>query len=360
MGLLSQFVDFDKEREVAERLRIKEYGKWVIQFGSRRMELPEHQIYRSAKDDVEFVGMSNLGKIFRILLQKRQYKIGFVRGHGEESIGNTSVDGLSDWGQHLEQGGFVLEDISHISSEKLAEVDIIVLAAPKQRLSEIESQTLYDHFEMSGKIIYFDDVGLPDAPLFDYLGMSKIEGIATDTDSLFPYWDRPIVKMQPHSITRDFLEQRFQLIFSQATAVQISKSNHSSQTLLSLSAGGWMERGGEFVSGQVQFDQGIDLRGKATLSQIFEHGSNGKFLWVGDMDFLRNGILSEFPLHASFLQRAMLYLVEEDFKTTQPVSLETIRMTNEQFTLFRVLALGFLPILVLLIGVFQYFRRRGT
>ena len=65
-NIQTQFVDFDKEREVAERLRIKEYGKWVIQFGSRRMELAEHQIYRSAKDDVEFVGMSNLAKIFRI------------------------------------------------------------------------------------------------------------------------------------------------------------------------------------------------------------------------------------------------------------------------------------------------------
>ena len=147
-----------------------------------------------------------------------------------------------------------------------------------------------------------------------------MEGIATDTDSLFPYWDRPIVKMQPHSITRNFLEQRFQLIFSQASAVQISKSNHASQSLLSLSSGGWMDRGGKFVSGQAQFDKGIDVRGKATLSQIFEHGSNGKFLWIGDMDFLRNGILTEFPLHASFLQRVMLYMVEEDFKPTQPVS----------------------------------------
>ena len=83
--------------------------------------------------------------------------------------------------------------------------------------------------------------------------------------------------MQPHSITRNFLEQRFQLIFSQASALQVSKSNHASQSLLSLSSGGWMERGGEFVSGQSQFDKGIDVRGKATLSQIFEHGSNGKF-----------------------------------------------------------------------------------
>ena len=55
-NIQTHFVDFDKEREVAERLRIKEYGKWVIQFGSRRMELAEHQFYRSAKDDVEFVG----------------------------------------------------------------------------------------------------------------------------------------------------------------------------------------------------------------------------------------------------------------------------------------------------------------
>ena len=77
------------------------------------------------------------------------------------------------------------------------------------------------------------------------------------------------------------------------------------------------------------------------------------------MDFLRNGILTEFSLYASFLQRVMLYMVEEDFKPTQPVSLETIRMTNEQSTFFRLLALGFLPLLVLMVGVFQYARRRG-
>ena len=247
-NIQTHFVDFDKEREVAERLRIKEYGKWVIQFGSRRMELAEHQIYRSAKDDVESVGMSNLAKSFRILLQKRQYKIGFVRGHGEDSIGNTSVDGLFDWGQYLEQGGFVLEDISHISSEKLTEVDIVVLAVPKQRLSEIESQILYDYFEMSGKIVYFDDVGLPDAPLLTIWACPKWKELATDTDSLFPYWDRPIVKMQPHSITRNFLEQRFQLIFSQASAVKISKNNHASQSLLSsfFLVAGWNEEGNLF------------------------------------------------------------------------------------------------------------------
>ena len=160
------------KREVkAERLQIKEYGKWVIQLEAEEWDWPEHQIYRSAKDDYPVCRDVQPCQSFRILLPKRQYKIGFVRGHGS-LISNTSVDGLSDWGQYLEQGGFVLEDISHVSVKNLTEVDIVV-AAPKQRLSEGGSQTLYDYFEMSGKIVYFDDVGLPDAHFLTIWASSK-------------------------------------------------------------------------------------------------------------------------------------------------------------------------------------------
>jgi hypothetical protein len=357
----TQFVDFDQERTTAERLFVKEYGKWVVQFGARRMELSEHQIYRNTQDDVEFIGMSNLSKTLRLLSQKRQYTIGFVVGHGEESVSNTSIEGLSDWGQELEKNGFILRDIRSVTNTDFSEVDIVVVAAPKQSISEVESQILYDHFDMGGKILYFDDVGLPEPRFFEYVGMQKIKGIATDMDSLFPYWDRPIVHLQPHPITRSFLEQRFQIVFSQATSVQISKTSHVAKTLLSLSSAGWMERGGDLVSGQAQFDKNIDLRGKAILGQLFEHGSGGKVMWFGDMDFLRNGFVSDFPLHASFLQKTLLYLVEDETDTVSyqhVTNMETLRMTHEEFFVFRLLALGFLPSIVAVFGLFQHLRRR--
>ena len=131
----------------------------------------------------------------------------------------------------------------HVSSEKLTEVDIVVLAPPKQRLSEIESQILYDYFEMSGKIIYFDDVGLPDAPLLTIWACPKWKELYGYGFS-FSILGQTYRKNATTFHNEDFLEQRFQLIFSQASAVQISKNNHASQSLLSLSSGGWMERGG--------------------------------------------------------------------------------------------------------------------
>ena len=125
-----------------------------------------------------------------------------------------------------------------------------------------------------------------------------MEGIATDTDSLFPYWDRPIVRMQPHSITRDtFFRTKISThLFPSKCRTNVQEQPCFLRDLLSLSSGGWMERGGSLFPDKAQFDKGIDVRGKATLSQITEHGSNGKFLWIGDMDFLRNGILTEFPV----------------------------------------------------------------
>ena len=39
-NIQTHFVDFDKEREVAERLRIKEYGKWVIQLEAEEWDWP--------------------------------------------------------------------------------------------------------------------------------------------------------------------------------------------------------------------------------------------------------------------------------------------------------------------------------
>ena len=106
-NIQTHFVDFDKEK-VAERLRIKEYGKWVIQLEAEEWD-QEHQFIEVQK--MTRVWGCPTCQSFRILLQAAVQNR-FVRGHGEDLISNTSVDGLSDWGQYLEQGGFVLEDIS--------------------------------------------------------------------------------------------------------------------------------------------------------------------------------------------------------------------------------------------------------
>ena len=358
----THFIDFDEERRSAEQLNVKEYGKWVLQWDNRRMELSEHEIYRSSKENLDFIGMTSITKKLQILSQKRQYQIGFLTGHGEVSISDTTVEGLSEWKTALEQNGFHCSEISFSASSSLSDVDLLVVAAPKLPLSSIESQILYDHFEMGGKIIYFDEPKIPSPTFLEDIGLQKLDGIATDVNSLFPYWDRPMVQLQPHPITKDFMDQRIQIIFSQPTAVERISNRHSSKTILSLSSSGWMERGGSTNQGTALFDQNIDIRGKHVLGEFVEHGNGGKVIWLGDMDFVKNGFVVDYPIHISFLLTSIHYLVDEDidFKHHQnALGMKTIQMTHDDFFVFRMFSLGFLPFLIGVLGLFQYFRRRG-
>ena len=358
----THFIDFDEERRSAEQLNVKEYGKWVLQWGNRRMELSEHEIYRSSKENVDFIGMTPIAKKLRILSQKRQYQIGFLTGHGETSTSDTTVEGLSEWKTALEQNGFQCSEISFSTSSSLGDIDVLVITAPKLPLSSIESQIVYDHFETGGNIIYFDEPKIPSPNFIEDIGLQKQEGIATDVNSLFPYWDRPMVQLQPHPITKDFMDQRIQIVFSQPTAVERISNRHSSKTILSLSSSGWMERGGDTNQGTPVFDKNIDIRGKHVLGEVIEHGNGGKVLWLGDIDFIKNGFVVDYPIHLSFLLTSIHYLIDEDIhvNTHQNASaMKTIQMTHDDFFVFRMFSLGFLPLLIGFLGLFQYFRRRG-
>jgi|YNPBryunderm2012_1023409.scaffolds.fasta_scaffold00016_14 ABC-type uncharacterized transport system involved in gliding motility auxiliary subunit len=372
-----EFIDPDKNPGLVRKYEITQDGTTVFECGDK-----ENRITTTSEEDIT-------NAIIKVTREKKKI-IYFLEGHGENSIEDSGDAGYTTAKNELEKIGYEVKKLTLALSDHFPQdCSLLIVPGPKKGLLPNELETLKNFLDKGGRIFFLIDPetssGL-ETFLADY-GIKLENDLVVDTISRLlggDYFMPVVTEYQSHDITRNF---RYATFFPLARSVEISETKPEGLTLTELartSPNSWSER--QLDQKAVSFDARKDKQGpislavagtkKVTSSQdnagekdsSQDSNSNGthhpkemRLVVFGDSDFVTNRYYN-LSGNGNLFLNAVNWLTEEaDLISIQPRtrSPRTINLTPSQGRLLMFLSVIFLPLAVLLTGLFIWLRRRS-
>ncbi len=404
--LTLEFVDLDRRPELARVHNVNRNQSVVLMSGDVAVRLV-------APGEPELTGA-----LVR-LMDQRPPRVMFVTGHGEASIDDASPAGLSNVAELITRQNFAVSS-GRIDARVPAEVDLLVLAAPRQDLSPVETDVLVDYLLRGGRLLAMlnplSPAGL-DSTL-ERFGILGDPGFVVDPsearrniagDGMF----RIALSLQgnpDHPITRGFNYPTLFPLARGLNSVQPPPPGVEIARLLSTDALAWGEHDFDFLAeGTPVFDDGVDTPGPLALAYAVSVGlrrfryerdgadvgltttmldlhegivdmrdsttadtlrvggedmvaalpEQARLVVVGDVDFVNNANLLVRG-NSDLMLAMVLWLAERENRIAlAPRLLESdpIVLTKNQRTVIRAVGLGVAPALALLACALVFWRR---
>lgn len=380
----AHFVDFDKERLSAEALGVTEYGTVVIQRGEQRVDLRDRDLFRrsgkGADLKIEFLGEAALNRAFAQIMSDTRRVVYALVGHGELDPESHEPGGLADLARLLDQERYELKRLDLVRDRPDGDVprvpddaSAVLIARPRVAIPPLEEDLLLAWFGGGGSLMFTVEPGTAPPSLLGRFGVAVPEGFVLDKLLLFPYPDRPVPRYKSHPITKDLSDQSLVTVISGASPLQSAVpalEGLRASTLLETSRDGWIERGGELVSGQARYQPDIDGQGPATMALALDVGPEsglvkrkaGRVVVLGDSDVLTNALLGEGPGNATFAVNCFRWLIGDEGRLSvvgKPTAVRRLALTDEDRGRIQWLALGLGPLLAIILGAGVWASRRG-
>jgi ABC-type uncharacterized transport system involved in gliding motility auxiliary subunit len=294
----------------------------------------------------------------------KQKKVYFLTGHGEHGIHSDygSVrGGLRD--NLIQVDALELDKVSGVPEDAAA----LILAGPQKNLTIREQEILRDYLKHDGRLFILWN---PDPPqwlrqLLREWSVDIEDGTIIDAASyVAPNQDTPLVPGDRNSF------QMAETYFPGAAAVFPRKVIPGGLVILPLvwtSPQSWIEKKFSFGK-QPQFDEQIDRKGPLPIGTLVSTtpvseaavASGTRLVLIGDSDFatnphFRNGNNSDLFLSAVNWLIAGKEIISVDRKA---LITRRLLLNPEQERFLHVSSIGLLPLLILIAGVYVWWRRR--
>ena len=319
------------------------------------------------------------------LFQDKTYKVGFLTGHGERDPNGIDQNGFGTIKDDLVKESYNFVSVNLVTSPTItiSDVDVLVIAAPTAVLSAAESKSVQDYLDGGGHVMMLLDPAMsPDAlkPFADMLakyGVTPEPGVVLDLAKSYSqqepsvvvvnsYTDTPIT----HALNSKSLITLFPLVMGLTTPTTTVGSLVVTP-LVQSSAGAnasWLET--DLTSQQASFDPATDVPGPVTMgvqigasSTTTDTTAPGTRLVVfGDADFGSNLALQLAPSNQDLFSNSISWLAGQDqlvsIRAKDPAAPRTMTLDAGQKNLLAIVSVFALPILVLILGGYTWWRRR--
>jgi ABC-type uncharacterized transport system involved in gliding motility auxiliary subunit len=319
------------------------------------------------------------------LYQDKTYKVGFLTGHGERDPNGADQNGFGTIKADLVKDNYGFVSVNLVTSPTLtiSDVDVLVIAAPTAVLSAAESKSVQTYLDGGGHVMLLLDPAMsPDAlkPFSDMLakyGVTPEVGVVLDLAKSYSqqepsvvvvnsYTDTPIT----HALNSKSLITLFPLVMGLSTPTSTVGSLVVTP-LVQSSAGAnasWLET--NLTSQQASFDPATDIPGPVTMgvqigasSTTTDTTAPGTRLVVfGDADFGSNLALQLAPSNQDLFSNSVSWLAGQDqlvsIRAKDPAAPRTMTLDAGQKNLLAIVSVFALPILVLILGGYTWWRRR--
>jgi ABC-type uncharacterized transport system involved in gliding motility auxiliary subunit len=395
-----EFIDPDKNPGLVKGYNITQDGTTVLEAGGN-----ENRITTTTEEDLT----NALIKVTR----EGKKVIYFLEGHGEHSIEQAEDLGYSFAKDELQKLGYEAKKLTLALSETFPQdCALLVVPGPQKDLLPNELETIHNYLTNGGRVFFMVDPET--APgMIPYLGQFgvKLENdIVVDTVSrLFggDYFMPVITEYEVHEITRNF---RYATFFPYARSVEPAdpKPEGISMSILGkTSPNSWSER--QLDQKQVTFDKDKDKQGPLSLAAVGtievkptekkespseQKGENaeltkaenpkteeeqeaagtkedeptaaeakkeGRLAVFGDSDFASNRYFN-LSGNGNFFLNTVNWLTEEsDLISIQPrtSSPRTVQFTPSQGRMIFFVSVIILPLVVLILGISVWIRRKS-
>lgn len=274
----------------------------------------------------------------------------------------------------LMEDGFECETVNIALSGIPEDADIIMMMSPSKDLSQEARDSLDKYLDNGGRAVFVFEPGKSKQPRLDeYLAewgiaMNYDYVIESDSDYAFQFQSGlaiPAPKLAEHKITEKLIEQKLVFMAPAASSMTLNTNNinYAAITpLLTTSEKSWGKI--DFTSNVATKEEG-DTQGPLTVAALAERqGSDtGKIMVVGSLQALElDSILNETSYaNGDFMLNAVGYLTETETSMdirAKVISASRLTMSQAQVSAVWIVLQYMIPLAVLALGLFVWFKRR--
>ena len=367
-----QLKNLDKERELAQRLGVTQYGAIGLTWKGVTLVIPERKMFlqQMGQAGIQFVGEDILQQALRTLVFPTVKVAYTLDGNGERSLYDGSSTGLSGFHALLENQGLQIKKLNLlIESAVPVDAALVFVLEPASMLSTGQQVLLLQYIQRGGRV-WFASPHSHDAILTP-IHIETLEGVVAESKTQAEHWDHPILSLARHEANLPLLSEDRAIVFGRTSAFSMSAVKQSGirqTSFANLRSQAWLER--TPTSATPDFDSGIDWRGTATLIAGVELASGSgllqdavvstRVLVLGDIDWVSNGMFEAIPSNTLFAEVLLDWLMDTSDETTSSKyrTPTKVLITKPQLGALRILLLFPLPFLIALGGVMSWRRRR--
>jgi ABC-type uncharacterized transport system involved in gliding motility auxiliary subunit len=356
-----QNVDPKQKLEVAKQYGATRVGDVIASYGSRY----EH-IEPSGREISEEDVTTTLLKLTR----DKSKTVCFVTGHGEKSLSDSAGTGYSAADQGLKKETYTDKSVNLVTENGVSpDCDVLVIAGPTQAYFPQEVAMISKYLDAGGKALIEVDpetdpkvgeifqawnIAVGDNVVIDASGMGQLIGAGPGIPLVTDYGASPITKGFNGSMT----------FFPLARTVSIAdkaKTDPESVELLKTSARSFTTA--NLKEKKIKYDPKIGTLGPLSLAVAASRKSGEKsdrLVVIGDSDFASNQYIGEARNGDLFYNTVDWLAQDENLISIRPKSAANRRvtMTEAQEATLKWLNLVFLPGIVILSGVYIWWKRR--
>ncbi len=257
-----------------------------------------------------FKGEQQFTSAIQNVLDAKQPKIYFLRGHGEGDPEDFDPrKGCSTIAQHIRRDNLLIEKLNVFEKQQIPnDCDVLIVCGPSKSFSELELAAIQQYLSKNGRALFLFDAVREETGLEKLVANYGVKlgnnivlsvGIYLGGAAIIP--EAHGVKYGPHPITKGFNEGELTTYFSRARSVEPFPSDDPSKAHITILAetppeGEW----GESDLAKLQQEQKADLdekdrKGPVPLAVAIEPNTVGgveregmRMVIFGSSEFIRN------------------------------------------------------------------------
>jgi ABC-type uncharacterized transport system involved in gliding motility auxiliary subunit len=362
-----EFIDPDRQPDLARQYDVKMYGTVVMSQGDRSEKI------ENRSEDVQEQDLTNA--IIK-LGRSEAKKVYFIEGHDEKDPSSEEQKGYASAKKALEEQGYKVGTLNLVSEGKVPDdAKVLIEAGPKRDPFPQELQFI-NNFLNSGKgglLVLVDPT-----PASSLQSFFKEWGVQVDNDLVLDVSgvgrlvgagpSIPLVRSyENHKITERFRNMTF---FPLTRSVQPEKAPPAGITvdpLFKSDANSWGET--DLKNTQASFDPGQDLKGPLPLAvavtkEIKPASDTGspkaRMVVVGTSNFPINSYFENQGNGNLFLNMISWLAQDEDLISIRPKSHEDrrIMLSQSQLVIWLLISIIVLPGIAAIVGIAVFVNRR--
>lgn len=347
------FIDPAQQPEAARQVGVRMNGEMLVEYEGRRERLTS----------LNEQALTSL--LLRLAHRKDQFVL-YVDGHGERKLDGIANHDLGAFGKRLEQNGFRIGPLNLTLAQDVPEnASLLVVTQPRADWMPGEVEKLLRYIERGSNLLWLVDNepqrGLE--PLAEKFGLVLTPGQVIDPaaeEQRAPATWALASAYPPHAVTRDF---SLITVFPYARAlIWDENQDWEHGVLVEVAPRGWVTPG--LPQGPTRFDKNRDTPGPAVVALALNRSINDReqrIIVVGSGSFLANafsGNGGNLDLGSNLIN----WLAAEDKLIIAPpraVRDDSLQLSRTQLAVISISLLLVLPLLLTLIGVRMWWRRRA-
>jgi len=360
------YVDSDKNPELARAAGVREFGTAVVQIGDKK---------ETAKSMTE----EGITGAFIRDLKGATRTVCFVGGSGEHAIDDTERDGFSQFKDLVSKDEYQARAIDLLQKAEVpADCTTVVIAGPTHDYLQPQVDAIKSYVENGGRAFFMFDppvqfgrsqvatndaltnllqswgVTLDKDIILDLNPMGQLAGLGPQVALVTTYSGQPIVSQMRGSAVGFPLSRSMQIKNADKTSVEkLFDSSSSSLATYNLS------------SPEVSVADPNNRKGPLTIAaagtyNTGKQNSQGRFVVTGSSSWAANRFLG-FNGNGDLALNAVNWLAsDEDLISIRPKQQEDrhVTMTRAQLILVRAISQFVLPLMVVIAGTLVWWKRR--